>query len=337
MSAPIAQQSSSFGTKPSTGYEFPKRKRWADLILTELVDVVVFIVSPACKILYCGAAITEILGWRDIDLIDLDFSELIDEVDQPRFHIAFEESVLNSIEANLTLKLKANGSSTMGYQATSPRDTLFDVKFYPHGTTEDEPETKCIFAMAVPYPNRNTTMLNTMPELKVENERLQLMVDEMRSRGAGDVPTSQTPQSGSMYATCSLNPLTHAPASNQGLREPPAPHHPPSVLISGVFNGGPGTSTDTLEPGKVNVYNSISANPDDHRDEGSKKKKLKRTQNAEQYVCITCGRTDSPEWRKGPLGPKTLCNACGLRWAKQMRKADEPGEGQTSSTNSNNS
>jgi hypothetical protein len=28
------------------------------------------------------------------------------------------------------------------------------------------------------------------------------------------------------------------------------------------------------------------------------------------HVCVTCGRTDSPEWRKGPLGPKTLCNVC---------------------------
>jgi len=79
MSTPIAHQPLSFGTK-SSGYEFPKRKRWADLILTELVDVMVFIVSPTCKILYCGAAITEMLGWRDIDLIDLDFSELIDGI-----------------------------------------------------------------------------------------------------------------------------------------------------------------------------------------------------------------------------------------------------------------
>jgi len=174
MSTPIAQPSSS-GTKSSLGYEFPKRKRWADLILTELVDVIVFIVSPTRRILYCGAAITEILGWRDIDLIDLDFSELIDgispsyvprslgadtptAVDQPRFHLAFEQSVLNSIETNLTLRLKANGSSTMSYQATLPKDTIFDMKFYPHGTTEDQAETKCIFAMAVPYPSRNTTM-----------------------------------------------------------------------------------------------------------------------------------------------------------------------------------
>jgi hypothetical protein len=113
--------------------------------------------------------------------------------------------------------------------------------------------------------------LSTMPELKVENERLQLMVDEMRSRGAGDAPISQAPQSGSMYATTSLNPLTHAPAPNQEMREPSAPHHPSSVLISGVFNGGARTSTDTSESGRGNVYNS---NSDDHHDEGSKKKKV---------------------------------------------------------------
>ena len=29
---------------------------------------------------------------------------------------------------------------------------------------------------------------------------------------------------------------------------------------------------------------------------------------------------------QGPLGPKTLCNACGLRWAKQMRRTDESAE-----------
>ena len=32
--------------------------------------------------------------------------------------------------------------------------------------------------------------------------------------------------------------------------------------------------------------------------------------------CTTCGRTHSPMWRKGPLGPSTLCNACGLKYAK---------------------
>jgi len=36
-------------------------------------------------------------------------------------------------------------------------------------------------------------------------------------------------------------------------------------------------------------------------------------------VCHCCGRKDTPEWRKGPDGPATLCNACGLQWAKKVR------------------
>ncbi|KIY02224.1 uncharacterized protein Z520_02362 [Fonsecaea multimorphosa CBS 102226] len=49
-------------------------------------------------------------------------------------------------------------------------------------------------------------------------------------------------------------------------------------------------------------------------------KKHKKVKSAEEYVCTDCGTLDSPEWRKGPNGPKTLCNACGLRWAKKEKK-----------------
>ncbi|KAM0808052.1 hypothetical protein AB5N19_08393 [Seiridium cardinale] len=57
---------------------------------------------------------------------------------------------------------------------------------------------------------------------------------------------------------------------------------------------------------------------------GEKKKKIKV---AEEYVCTDCGTLDSPEWRKGPSGPKTLCNACGLRWAKKEKKKNTGGGG----------
>ncbi|CAK9174856.1 unnamed protein product [Ilex paraguariensis] len=29
--------------------------------------------------------------------------------------------------------------------------------------------------------------------------------------------------------------------------------------------------------------------------------------------CMHCGITKTPQWRAGPMGPKTLCNACGVR------------------------
>lgn len=82
---------------------------------------------------------------------------------------------------------------------------------------------------------------------------------------------------------------------------------------------------------------------------GVDKKKAKKPRIDDgEFVCRDCGTVDSPEWRKGPdgrvspfasscsldgrliptlLAAKTLCNACGLRWAK---KAKTPKRGQAS-------
>ena len=79
MSPSLAQsQPSQSGTKLPPSFDFEKRKRWADLLLTELVDNVPFVLSSTSKIWFCGVAVTEILGWKDIDLIDLDFTDLIE-------------------------------------------------------------------------------------------------------------------------------------------------------------------------------------------------------------------------------------------------------------------
>ena len=39
-----------------------------------------------------------------------------------------------------------------------------------------------------------------------------------------------------------------------------------------------------------------------------------------QPSCTFCNETDTPMWRKGPEGPGTLCNVCGLIYAKRESK-----------------
>lgn len=39
--------------------------------------------------------------------------------------------------------------------------------------------------------------------------------------------------------------------------------------------------------------------------------------------CMHCRSRDTPEWRRGPTGERTLCNACGLFYAKLCRKYGE--------------
>lgn len=41
--------------------------------------------------------------------------------------------------------------------------------------------------------------------------------------------------------------------------------------------------------------------------------------------CANCDTTSTPLWRNGPRGPKSLCNACGIRFKKEERRATAAG------------
>lgn len=108
----------------------------------------------------------------------------------------------------------------------------------------------------------------------------------------------------------------------------------------GGFGGG-GRKEDFDEDDDENSSGRQSPSGADSTGRGQgDEKKPKKPKNGKQpeYLCRNCGRNDSPEWRKvgcvgaggcvalpteiapipqGPLGAKTLCNACGLRWAKR--------------------
>jgi len=49
--------------------------------------------------------------------------------------------------------------------------------------------------------------------------------------------------------------------------------------------------------------------------------KKRRGRAAPPGRCHSCNRAETPEWRRGPDGARTLCNACGLReYIKSVRR-----------------
>ncbi|KAL2799518.1 hypothetical protein BJX66DRAFT_333000 [Aspergillus keveii] len=96
-------------------------------------------------------------------------------------------------------------------------------------------------------------------------------------------------------------------------------------LLTGL-NYGQGERSQGISTGLLQnrlfqyTGNPSSSEPDRIPSENEPRKKLKG-----EYRCADCGTSDSPEWRKGPDGPKTLCNACGLRWAKREKKRNDSG------------
>ncbi|XP_048325082.2 GATA transcription factor 11 isoform X1 [Ziziphus jujuba] len=45
-----------------------------------------------------------------------------------------------------------------------------------------------------------------------------------------------------------------------------------------------------------------------------RRKLLVLQEQGEAKKCMHCEVTSTPQWREGPMGPKTLCNACGVRY-----------------------
>jgi hypothetical protein len=47
------------------------------------------------------------------------------------------------------------------------------------------------------------------------------------------------------------------------------------------------------------------------------RKQQKKQEPSAEFLCKECGTIDSPEWRRGPHGVKTLCNACGCEYLQR--------------------
>ncbi len=55
-------------------------------------------------------------------------------------------------------------------------------------------------------------------------------------------------------------------------------------------------------------------------DSSSPKRRGRKPLDKSNFKCTECQKTKTPEWRKGPMGRNTLCNACGLAWAKAEKE-----------------
>lgn len=62
------------------------------------------------------------------------------------------------------------------------------------------------------------------------------------------------------------------------------------------------------------------ADDDSKGDFAGSETKKRRGRAAPPGRCHSCNRAETPEWRRGPDGARTLCNACGLHYAKLTRK-----------------
>ncbi|PIA42785.1 hypothetical protein AQUCO_02000318v1 [Aquilegia coerulea] len=72
------------------------------------------------------------------------------------------------------------------------------------------------------------------------------------------------------------------------------------------------TATTTTTTTASSSESDISSNSGKKATKVYKKKEI--SEHGDGRRCLHCATDKTPQWRTGPLGPKTLCNACGVRY-----------------------
>lgn len=363
----------------STLTEFTKRRNWSQRVLEELKDLM-YILTPDGRILYASPSAKTLTGYNPEELKGQLISDFVHPDDSSLYIREFNESI-------------ATGNPLRFYHRfRTPEDKyrVFECHGHPHLTHEatlleqtgppvgQAGYCRGFFMMARPYPTRNSELLDSFLEHKIENVRLKARIAALKreeaeetdgqlehfhkqaagaqsrtSSNTADIPppspsansTPAYPEYNSMpppaKPTVSNIALTrealdeaNASARPDSIRDKMARYEGSSHVDSiEMFTGlryregerSHGISTGGTSPALIRGDAGIHIPIDKAEARYSyADKKQKKVKSADEYVCTDCGTLDSPEWRKGPNGPKTLCNACGLRWAKKEKKKTGP-------------
>jgi len=367
--------------------EFTKRRNWSQRVLEELKDLL-YILTPDGRILYISPSGKFLTGFDPQDLVGKSIFDFIHPDDQGLYMREFNESI-------------ATGNALRFYhrmRTAEAKYRIFECHGHPHLTQDTSgleltgtPVGQAglcggFFMMARPYPTRNSELLDSFLEHKIENLRLQARIAALKREEAEDADVQQEqyhkPAGASSSRTPSISaeispasPSVNSNTDYSGMPPPAKPtvsnialtrealdeanafarpdsirdkmaryegsSHVDSIeMLTGLrYREGErshGISTGGASPalirGDAGIHIPIDKSESRYTYSDKKHKKVK---SADEYVCTDCGTLDSPEWRKGPNGPKTLCNACGLRWAKKEKKRSGPSaDGATSNVNS---
>jgi len=99
-------------------------------------------------------------------------------------------------------------------------------------------------------------------------------------------------------------------------------YYPSNIPGSTLAPRDIGNTKDTRFRNQNNFTGELYLDVDGPTTDPKQKRRRRRTFYAPKrnLHCHMCKVTETPEWRRGPDGDHTLCNACGLHYAKTQKK-----------------
>jgi PAS domain S-box-containing protein len=337
----------------STLTEFTKRRNWSQRVLEELRDLL-HILTPDGRVLYVSPSCKQLTGWEPSQVMGRFINEFIHPDDMGIFVKEFNESIASGNPLRFFYRFrKADDTWAIFESHGHPHLSRDQNSFAPPNSINCRgffmmarpypTKNAALLDSFLEHKIENERLMKRIAELKREEQ------DEhddwtKKTEGASTTMTqSEThatqPMSQADAVSYAQMPppakpvISNTALTRQNLDEALAASKPDSIndkmaryeganhletieMLTGLrYRDGErsqGISTGDASPHLIRGDAGIQISLDrDARNASDKKKKLKI---ADEYVCTDCGTLDSPEWRKGPSGPKTLCNACGCEF-----------------------
>ncbi|KIM27538.1 hypothetical protein M408DRAFT_310866 [Serendipita vermifera MAFF 305830] len=294
-------------------FEFTKRKRWADVLVSELVNVAILVLSQSGAIIHVDAAVHAVTGYSEEQLLGKNFSDILHEGDTLAFFQAFEDCIAATRELTFYLRIRAPDRRDQSVR-------LIEFKANPYSAPGPRgPECLCVYAMLAPYPSVVVSDLDDFLALKTENAQLEHRIEAFKSGNPdwsdgdslseSELDEIYVPRTGDTIVDQSERALAQVSAALESTGALPSASAATTAAATAAA-----AATNKTAPNNTSGDDAASNNTDKNQQEPQKKKKRRLTDLAQGRTCTMCGRTNSPEWRRGPAGPKSLCNSCGLRF-----------------------
>lgn len=264
--APVGGPSGSSGNSGSLS-DFTKRRNWPARVVEELKDLL-HILDADGKIKHVSSSLEKLTGHKPEEIREQFLTKYLHPDDVGLFTTEFNECIASAAPLRIFYRFrKADGEYTIF--ETVGHAHIAAARFAPNPQNQS-PFCQAVFMMARQYPTKNSSLLDSFLEHKIENERLKRRIAELRKEEAEDLDESQRTwrqsQEGRSDITVSEDPAqtggTPTPYASLNLQDNsmPPPERPASLntaLTRENLEGIAGSRPDSIRE-KMARYEGVT-------------------------------------------------------------------------------
>lgn len=248
------------------------------------IDDLLMVVQMNGLLTYTSPAITKILGYTDDECVGKEISLIINDLD----NIHYQEKLVAASSDKKEYTGYARFKSKNGYQV------LLEIKTQP---IQDQGNVKYFIQTAREYRSKATLSIDSMLKLRLDNFKLKKSLEKtLLERGLD--PTKHPLLAGTLQTTVDITNQLQATNESQFI---PEFLHEMARKYSDQASTDESSVMSMLPSQMAQMPGFFPPQLPMHLPMGVAKKRPK----LEELFCRQCGTTNSPEWRRGPDGPKT--------------------------------